>query len=163
MTGVEETRNDTERIAARTEYAADAIVVLGGGINPDSSLPQVACARVDRAIELYHAGIAPRIILSEYVNKGRMSLNKYVELTSWNPAHVWQVYPQKGVIQVGSDADVCGAGAVYLCSDAAGHVHGQMLLIDGGMSATLIGPSLSPRNCSSAARSAARASTQRSK
>jgi NAD(P)-dependent dehydrogenase (short-subunit alcohol dehydrogenase family) len=32
------------------------------------------------------------------------------------------------------DADVCGPGAVYLCSDAAQHVHGQMLLIDGGMS-----------------------------
>ncbi len=32
-------------------------------------------------------------------------------------------------------SDVCGDGAVYLCSDAASHVHGQMLLIDGGMSA----------------------------
>jgi NAD(P)-dependent dehydrogenase (short-subunit alcohol dehydrogenase family) len=32
-------------------------------------------------------------------------------------------------------ADVCGPGAVYLCSDAAEHVTGQMLLIDGGMSA----------------------------
>jgi allantoinase len=50
--------------------------------------------------------IAPRIMLSEFVNSGRMSLNKYVELTSWNPAHVWQVYPQKGAIQVGSDADL---------------------------------------------------------
>jgi allantoinase len=50
--------------------------------------------------------IAPRIIISEYVNKGRMSLNKYVELTSWNPSHVWQVYPQKGAIQVGTDADL---------------------------------------------------------
>lgn len=33
------------------------------------------------------------------------------------------------------DAAVCGPGAVYLVSDAADHVHGQMLLIDGGMSA----------------------------
>jgi NAD(P)-dependent dehydrogenase (short-subunit alcohol dehydrogenase family) len=32
-------------------------------------------------------------------------------------------------------SDVCGPGAVYLCSDDAWHVHGQMLLIDGGMSA----------------------------
>jgi len=33
------------------------------------------------------------------------------------------------------DADVCGPGAVYLVSDAASHVHGHMLMIDGGMSA----------------------------
>ncbi|MCO6455346.1 MAG: SDR family oxidoreductase [Pirellulaceae bacterium] len=32
-------------------------------------------------------------------------------------------------------SDVCGAGAVYLLSDEAWHVHGQMLLVDGGMSA----------------------------
>ena len=32
-------------------------------------------------------------------------------------------------------SDVCGGGAVYLLSDVASHVHGQMLLVDGGMSA----------------------------
>ena len=32
-------------------------------------------------------------------------------------------------------SDVCGSAAVYLCSDDAWHVHGQMLLVDGGMSA----------------------------
>jgi uncharacterized SAM-binding protein YcdF (DUF218 family) len=39
-------------------------VVLGGGINPDGTLPTVAQARVQRAVELFHAGIAPRLILS---------------------------------------------------------------------------------------------------
>lgn len=32
-------------------------------------------------------------------------------------------------------ADVCGPGVVYLVSDEADHVHGHMLMIDGGMSA----------------------------
>ena len=32
------------------------------------------------------------------------------------------------------EADVCGGAAVFLLSDAAAHVHGQTLLVDGGMS-----------------------------
>ena len=32
-------------------------------------------------------------------------------------------------------AEVCGGAAVFLLSDAAAHVHGQTLMIDGGMSA----------------------------
>ena len=31
-------------------------------------------------------------------------------------------------------SEVCGDGAVYLLSDAARHVHGHMLMVDGGMS-----------------------------
>jgi uncharacterized SAM-binding protein YcdF (DUF218 family) len=44
--------------------AADAIVVLGGGVRPDGTLPPVASRRVERAVELFEGGIAPRMILS---------------------------------------------------------------------------------------------------
>lgn len=47
----------------------------------------------------------PRLILTE-VNKGRMSLNHYVKLASENPARIWQIYPKKGALRVGSDGDV---------------------------------------------------------
>ena len=33
------------------------------------------------------------------------------------------------------DADVCGDAAAFMVSDSAEHIHGQMLLVDGGMSA----------------------------
>ncbi len=42
----------------------DAIVVLGGGVESDGSLPTVARTRVERAVELLREGIAPRMILS---------------------------------------------------------------------------------------------------
>lgn len=44
--------------------AADAIVVLGGGVLPDGTLPPVARARVERGVELFESGVAPRLILS---------------------------------------------------------------------------------------------------
>jgi dihydroorotase len=40
------------------------------------------------------------------VNKGRMTLNQYVQWASENPAKVWQMYPKKGAIRIGSDGDV---------------------------------------------------------
>ncbi|HEX2190167.1 MAG TPA: YdcF family protein [Longimicrobiaceae bacterium] len=46
------------------DFAADAIVVLGGGVHADGTLPRVARARVERAAEIFHGGIAPRLVLS---------------------------------------------------------------------------------------------------
>jgi len=45
------------------------------------------------------------LMLTE-VNKGKMTLNHYVKLASENPAKVWQIYPKKGAIRLGSDGDV---------------------------------------------------------
>ena len=48
----------------RVRYSADAIVVLGGGVDGDGFLSTTSRTRVARAVELFHAGIAPRMILS---------------------------------------------------------------------------------------------------
>jgi len=47
------------------------------------------------------------ILLSEGVQKRKISLEKVVEITSFNTAKIFNLFPQKGTIQVGSDADLC--------------------------------------------------------
>ncbi len=46
------------------------------------------------------------ILFSEGVKKGRISLNEFVALTATNHAKMYGLYPQKGTIAVGSDADI---------------------------------------------------------
>jgi dihydropyrimidinase len=46
------------------------------------------------------------IMFSEGVAKGRMTINRMVALTSTNPAKLFGLYPRKGIIAPGSDADV---------------------------------------------------------
>ena len=40
------------------------------------------------------------------VRKGRISLNRFVELTSTSPAKIFGLFPRKGTIAPGSDADI---------------------------------------------------------
>ncbi len=44
-------------------------------------------------------------VLLNAVSQGKISLEKVVELTSLNAARIYGLYPQKGALQVGSDAD----------------------------------------------------------
>lgn len=46
------------------------------------------------------------ILLSEGVNKGRLSINQVCALTSTNIAKLYGCYPQKGIIAPGADADL---------------------------------------------------------
>lgn len=46
------------------------------------------------------------LLFSEGVKKGRISLNKFVEVSSTNAAKIFGMYPKKGTIAVGSDADI---------------------------------------------------------
>lgn len=47
------------------------------------------------------------LLFSEGVNKGRISLPKFVELSATNAAKKFGMYPKKGTIAIGADADIC--------------------------------------------------------
>lgn len=52
-------------------------------------------------------GIEERLIMVyQGVNSGRLSLNRFVEIVATNPARMFGLFPQKGTIAVGSDADL---------------------------------------------------------
>ncbi|MDS9469167.1 dihydropyrimidinase [Paracoccus sp. MBLB3053] len=46
------------------------------------------------------------LLFSEGVSKGRISLERFVALTSTNPAKLYGLYPQKGALVIGADADI---------------------------------------------------------
>jgi dihydropyrimidinase len=55
-----------------------------------------------------HPAIEHRMefMYSEGVRKGKITLNKFVELTATNAAKIFGMYPKKGTIAIGSDADL---------------------------------------------------------
>lgn len=46
------------------------------------------------------------VMWTSMVHSGRFSANRFVELTSTNPARIFGVYPQKGTLMPGADADI---------------------------------------------------------
>ena len=53
------TRNNLHSIQEFQNYQADAIIVLGASVLPDGSLSPILQDRVDGALALYRAGVAP--------------------------------------------------------------------------------------------------------
>jgi dihydropyrimidinase/dihydroorotase len=45
------------------------------------------------------------MLLTAGVSEGRISIERLAEVTALNPARLWGLYPQKGAIQPGADAD----------------------------------------------------------
>jgi dihydropyrimidinase len=66
------------------------------GLDNFSKIPNGAPGVEDRLMMLHQFG----------VRSGRISLRRLVELTAYNPARIFGLYPKKGTIAVGSDADV---------------------------------------------------------
>lgn len=69
-------------------------------------------------------GMAPGLVRTPLTS---VALDASPRFTQWMELHT----PNGQV----PHSDVCGPAAAFLVSDLAGHIHGQMLLVDGGMSA----------------------------
>ena len=61
-----------------------------------SKIPNGGPGLEDRLQMIHHFG----------VNEGRITLNRMVELLATNPAKLFGLYPRKGTVAVGSDADL---------------------------------------------------------
>ncbi len=61
-----------------------------------TKIPNGVPAIEDRVVLLHHAG----------VNGGRLSLSRFVEVTATTPAKLFGLYPRKGSLDVGADADL---------------------------------------------------------
>ena len=46
------------------------------------------------------------LLFSEGVNKGRITLPQFVALTATSPAQIYGLYPRKGTVSIGADADL---------------------------------------------------------
>lgn len=61
-----------------------------------AKIPNGTAGVEDRMAALWHHG----------VNMGRLTANDFVALTSTNAARIFNIYPHKGVVRAGSDADI---------------------------------------------------------
>jgi dihydropyrimidinase len=75
-----------------------------GGTGKDNPRARTAFKWVPNGIP----GVETRlpILFSEGVSKGRISLQRFVALTATNPAKLYGLYPRKGSITIGGDADL---------------------------------------------------------
>ncbi len=113
-------------------------VLFTGSINgrlaeQGSTAYDISKGAVEMMVKTLAVALAPKGIRVNGVAPGLVR----TAATSWLDAHPdrakWmELHTPNGQIP---GADVCGPAAVYLCSDTAEHVVGQMLLVDGGMSA----------------------------
>ncbi len=67
------------------------------------------------------------------VNSGKLSLNRFVELTSTTPARLFGMYPKKGEIAAGSDADLVlwDPNAAYTISAQTHHMRVDYSMFEG--------------------------------
>jgi dihydropyrimidinase len=80
-------------------------------------------------------GIENRMQLAYHhgVNEGRISLERFVEVTAEAPAKIFGMYPKKGIVAVGSDADIAiwDPEAKYTITAASQNMHTDYSIFEG--------------------------------
>ncbi len=80
-------------------------------------------------------GIENRMQLAYHhgVNEGRISLERFVELTAEAPAKIFGMYPRKGILAAGSDADILvwDPEAKYTITAATQNMHTDYSIFEG--------------------------------
>ena len=112
-------------------------VLMTGSINgrlaeQESTAYDTSKGAVEMMVKTLAVALAPKNIRVNGVAPGlvRTSATKWLD-TKPDVARWIAHHTPNGQIPA---ADACAGAAVFLVSDAAWHVHGQMLLVDGGMS-----------------------------
>lgn len=85
------------------------------GLHDFSKIPNGAPGIETRLTSLFDIGVM----------QGKLSLNRFVQLTSTTPAKLFGLFPKKGTIAVGSDADVVLFDPVATQVIHAEHLHSQ--------------------------------------
>jgi len=74
-----------------------------------------------------------QLIYHHGVNQDKLSLNRFVELVSTTPARIFGMYPRKGVLAAGSDADIVlwDPSAEHIISAATHHMRVDYSMFEG--------------------------------
>lgn len=79
-----------------TDHCSFSTEQKRAGANDFRIIPNGTGGLEDRLSIMWHHG----------VNDGKLTREQFVEVTSTNAAKIFNIYPRKGVVQVGADADV---------------------------------------------------------
>jgi dihydropyrimidinase len=98
----------------RTSSDIDALwmAIADGSIDTVGN-DHAARMRSEKAGDVWHAGAAfpgvgtmLSVLLNEGYHKRTISLHRIAEISSYNTARIFNLFPRKGTLQVGSDADI---------------------------------------------------------
>uniref|UniRef100_A0A671XSE0 Dihydropyrimidinase like 4 n=1 Tax=Sparus aurata TaxID=8175 RepID=A0A671XSE0_SPAAU len=95
------------------DWATAAAFVMSPPLNPDPSTPQyltalLACGdlQVTSSAQASFSTAQKAVVSTSLECTGKMDENEFVAVTSTNAAKLFNMYPRKGRIAVGSDADI---------------------------------------------------------